>query len=687
MGASQAREADARLALAVPVHKTLGKRRILDPAATECAVCKAKFAPLFRKKHYCRRCGAIVCDACTSLRTYGNRLSTGGNLDSSVGSDDSATRKKSGGSPTSSTAGSPAVNRPQLSFRVCATCNLRRSAVAMLPESCWCLIFDFAGTKSHHHALQSCRRLQLVANLPFPSGSGWDTFFGPSHFLAKGANGAVYKTKIHAHVAQQLGLRGTPTVAVKVVNKVTVFSLRKWHHVLREVESMRTCRHQNILRLLGVFQAPEAVFLVLEFAPGGDVFDWFVNRRGCSEQEVKAVMRQLLVALQHMHDNCGAVHRDVKPENLFLMEKAPAAPSGKSSTSVGRLTSGSVPPIVLGDFGYARVFPEAINPRRPPTGTAPAPVIATMQARLEAADRSITAAATPCGTLGFAPPEVLQAYADRRSKAEAPAAPVTPVEIMKKTDIFAAGITMCMLLTGMEPFPRHSSHANVAAVQQGINFETKQWAHVSSAARNLVRQMLAASADDRPSAYDCLASSWFASNAAAPSTLSLQVTGPMPTNLAPPRSGGGADRPGAEVEECIRSLRRTAGAFATVALPGQGPAVGAVPRRATAKEIDLEDDLIDRQRRAVTSGAIGATPRTVPNAAASVSSGSFAGMNAPPSTSNPTPTQKPAPNGKTPPPSPINGRNLGGSCSRSFTRGSPNTLPLHADPAELDCFE
>lgn len=587
MGATHAREADARLSLAVPVHRMVGKRRLLDPSATECAACHSKFGFL-RKKHYCRRCGAIVCDGCTTFRNYCSRI-----LPNQLTAHQPAAAAV-GGSKGRTGDDKPAQAAAPPSYRVCIRCNTVRSAVVVLPERSWRVIFEFAGPNAHHNALQSCRRLQLIPNLPFPDGSGWDTFFGESTFLAKGANGAVYRATLLPHMTAKLGLRpsmanGSTTVAVKVVNKNTVYSLRKWHHLVREVHAMDVCRHPHVLRLHGVFQSPDAVYMVIEYAAGGDLFDWFVSRKGCSELEVKALIRQLLTALQHMHDNCGAVHRDVKPENLLLTERC------RSTTQI--------PKIVLGDFGFARVFPEAANPRQ--LSTAPAPVEAAVVAKLLEANHLLTAAATPCGTLGFAPPEVLAAFNARRAHPTvAAAAPVTPVMVMMKTDIFAAGITMSLLLTGMEPFPCTSSHANVVAVSQGINFDAPQWAHVSSAGRNLIKLMLAPNADQRPSAYDALKSAWF-------SVYPTKSLAAPRSQLPPPDS---SETTPALIQQSIRSLRKNVGA--TYATLGQGV------QRVTATELERADaqaDVVDHQLGMTAAPAPAAASGAINNSMTSAS--------------------------------------------------------------------
>jgi serine/threonine protein kinase len=83
--------------------------------------------------------------------------------------------------------------------------------------------------------------------------------------------------------------------------------------------------------------------------------------------------------------------------------------------------------------------------------------------------------------------------------------------MMKKMDIFAAGVTLCILLTGCEPFPVHSSKAHLQAVNDGCTFEGRHWVHVSNEAKELLRLMMHPAAKKRPTALECLQSKWLTS--------------------------------------------------------------------------------------------------------------------------------------------------------------------------------
>lgn len=87
-----------------------------------------------------------------------------------------------------------------------------------------------------------------------------------------------------------------------------------------EVRVLSTLRHPHIIEMREVWETPTELYIVMERAHGGELFDRIVERGNFSEHEAKLVMRQLLSALSEMHCR-GVLHRDVKPENLLLTTK------------------------------------------------------------------------------------------------------------------------------------------------------------------------------------------------------------------------------------------------------------------------------------------------------------------------------------------------------------------------------
>ncbi|EEH60875.1 uncharacterized protein MICPUCDRAFT_50468 [Micromonas pusilla CCMP1545] len=91
--------------------------------------------------------------------------------------------------------------------------------------------------------------------------------------------------------------------------------------VLSEIETLRTLRHDAILRLISVYVQPEEkhVYVVTELLHGGAVLDAILKMKDerYTEAEAKVVVRRTLEGIQYMHEN-GVVHRDLKLENLLL---------------------------------------------------------------------------------------------------------------------------------------------------------------------------------------------------------------------------------------------------------------------------------------------------------------------------------------------------------------------------------
>ncbi|XP_061563359.1 MAP/microtubule affinity-regulating kinase 3-like isoform X2 [Cololabis saira] len=122
--------------------------------------------------------------------------------------------------------------------------------------------------------------------------------------------GNFAKVKLARHV------RTGREVAIKIIDKTQLnpTSLQK---LFREVRIMKILSHPNIVKLFEVIETEKTLYLVMEYASGGEVFDYLVAHGRMKEKEARAKFRQIISAVQYCHQK-RIVHRDLKAENLLL---------------------------------------------------------------------------------------------------------------------------------------------------------------------------------------------------------------------------------------------------------------------------------------------------------------------------------------------------------------------------------
>uniref|UniRef100_V9KJ60 non-specific serine/threonine protein kinase n=1 Tax=Callorhinchus milii TaxID=7868 RepID=V9KJ60_CALMI len=144
-------------------------------------------------------------------------------------------------------------------------------------------------------------------------------------------------------------------LALKVLFKCQLEKAGVEHQIRREVEIQSHLRHPNVLRLFGYFHDISRVYLILEYAPRGELYKELVKCGKFNEAKTAMYMTQLADALMYCHSK-KVIHRDIKPENLLL---------------------GSDGQLKIADFGWSVHAPTS---RR----------------------------ATLCGTLDYLPPEMIE---------------------------------------------------------------------------------------------------------------------------------------------------------------------------------------------------------------------------------------------------------------------------------------
>src|SRR5215210_6840371 len=145
--------------------------------------------------------------------------------------------------------------------------------------------------------------------------------------LGGGAFGEVWRARHHVWLDQ--------LVAIKIpTNTQFVRELQ------REGVAVHGLTHPNIVRAIGFDPYADPPYLTMEYVPGTSLRP-LVQDRSLSIPDAVAVMRQVLAGLAYAHKQ-GLVHRDVKPENILVHERA--ARDGYGAEGVIKVT----------DFGLGR---------------------------------------------------------------------------------------------------------------------------------------------------------------------------------------------------------------------------------------------------------------------------------------------------------------------------------------------
>ncbi|KAK3825136.1 MAG: kinase-like domain-containing protein [Benniella sp.] len=126
--------------------------------------------------------------------------------------------------------------------------------------------------------------------------------------LGKGMFGKVYLMR-----ERQSGF----VVAMKVLAKSELLKCKMEHQLRREIDIQSNLKHKHILRLDTFFHDKTRVFLVLEYAPQGELYKKLRKVQRFPEWQASKYIYELATALAYLHRK-HVIHRDIKPENLLL---------------------------------------------------------------------------------------------------------------------------------------------------------------------------------------------------------------------------------------------------------------------------------------------------------------------------------------------------------------------------------
>lgn len=243
----------------------------------------------------------------------------------------------------------------------------------------------------------------------------------------------------------------TEQVAIKVMKKN-----KRDTELMRSVECemnfiSKAIDHENIVGTYDVFDTRDNLFIVMEYMPGGMLYDILANEGYFSEKNAAGVMRDLLNAVKCLHDY-DIVHRDIKPENVLAVNKTWPLK------------------VKLADFGLADFVLE----------------------------NSFGEKAT-CGMYGtpfFVAPEVIRAET------------YTPA-----VDIWSLGVLAYNMLSGKLPFDGNNIKEVLRRVRSGrYSFPDAEWGEISDTAKSFIAGLLEIDPKKRLTAREALHHPWMTSN-------------------------------------------------------------------------------------------------------------------------------------------------------------------------------
>jgi len=126
--------------------------------------------------------------------------------------------------------------------------------------------------------------------------------------LGEGSYGSVCKAKNKA------------TGVIRAIKTISKAQMKNSERFKQEIAIMKMMDHPNIIKLYESFEDHRNIYLVLELASGGELFDRIIELGHFNEVQAATLMQQIIRAIYYMHEN-QVCHRDLKPENFLFMNK------------------------------------------------------------------------------------------------------------------------------------------------------------------------------------------------------------------------------------------------------------------------------------------------------------------------------------------------------------------------------
>ncbi|KAK4241819.1 hypothetical protein C8A03DRAFT_11942 [Achaetomium macrosporum] len=290
---------------------------------------------------------------------------------------------------------------------------------------------------------------------------------------------------------------GGVQVAIKLIKKDQLGgNPSRMAKIMREVAILKQLTHPNIVRLHKMEESERHFGIVLEYASGGELFDYILNHRYLKDNAARRLFAQLVSGVGYLHKK-GIVHRDLKLENLLLDRNRN---------------------IIITDFGFANTFDPSEE--------------LTEEEEMNLTDREFVKRLgldkvkpngsrkgdlmqTSCGSPCYAAPELVVSDS---------------LYTGRKVDVWSCGVILYAMLAGYLPFdddPANPEGDNINLLYKYIvNTPLTFPEYVTPHARDLLRRILVPNPRKRADLFEVARHSWLSEYAHVVEFITSSTTSP-----------------------------------------------------------------------------------------------------------------------------------------------------------------
>lgn len=307
--------------------------------------------------------------------------------------------------------------------------------------------------KSSDETLKSPSCTEAVAYAPRAPFSKQGNVFGAYDLIKTLGEGEFGKVKLAVH--RETG----QSVAVKLIRKSSMTDKVRKRKLQQEIAIFQLVDHPFVVKMHEVVETPEHIAMVMEYASGGELFDFILSRKRLTDDLACKYFAELVSGVSYLHRN-GIVHRDLKLENLLL-------------DGAGNLC--------ITDFGFAHANLHPDDPETPSD---------------KSTDLDTKWLTTSCGSPCYAAPELV--VADRY--------------IGPPADIWSCGVILYSMIVGYLPYdddPNNPDGENIGLLYRYILTTALEIpSFVTPLPRSLIQSILVPDPLQRASMLEIVAHPW-----------------------------------------------------------------------------------------------------------------------------------------------------------------------------------